>query len=53
MIASVLSALAPPSGKEVAVVVIPEVIEFPRLSLNVPIFSNTFRPFAPVPLDVE
>ena len=52
MIASVVSGSAPPSGNEVAVIVMPEVIAFPTLSLKVPIFSKTFNPFAPVPAEV-
>ena len=52
MIASVDSGSAPPSGNETVVIVIPEVIELFKLSLNVPIFSKTFSQFAPVPAEV-
>ena len=52
MIDSVVSGSAPPSGNEVAVIEIPEVIELFKLSLKVPIFSKTFSPFAPTPAEV-
>ena len=52
MIASVDSGSAPPSGNETALIEMPEVIALLALSLNVPIFSKTFSPFAPVPAEV-
>ena len=52
MIDSVLSAEEPPSGKLVTAIVMPEVIAFRLLSLNVPILLKTFSPFAPVPVEV-
>ena len=53
MIDSVDSGSEPPSGNETAVIVMPEVIAFKLLSRNVPIFSKTFNPFAPIPAEVE